>query len=130
MISPSHLLQRLAKQPIASLRHAALDLMRAIAGQSSGWGLCVLFNCLVPSPSPAVPGRATQEELNNSLLANLNNSLLLQCEFWMYLKDRVTEYEKEGKLYKFALIETIGRNEMGRRWLPSEMLEMLGKIAP
>ncbi len=101
-VSPSHLLLKLAKQPVSSLRNASMHLMRAIASQPTGWGLHVLFN----------------------YTGNLNNPLLLNREYWIYLKDRTTEYEKEGKLYKYAIIECIGKS-LGRELLHEDMIKLL-----
>lgn len=86
-VSPSHLLLRLAKQPIPSLRHAAKHLMRAVATQATGWGLQAMFNTT----------------------GHLHDAHVIQSEFWQYLKDRFTESSREGKEYKFAIIEAIAR---------------------
>lgn len=86
-VSPSHLLMKLAKHPIPTVHHAALHFMRAIALQPTGWGLQALFN-------------------TTGLLHDVH---LLHCEFWQYLKDRFTESSREGKQYKFAVIEAIAR---------------------
>jgi hypothetical protein len=87
-------LLRLATQPIEESRHAAVNLMRAIAEQPSGWGLQVLFS-LAAAPGPD------------------NN-------FYVYLQERLTEFSKEGKDCKFALIEAIARNP-SRSHLPEEV---------
>jgi hypothetical protein len=87
-VSPSHLLLRWAKQPIDSLRNAAMHLMRAVAQQPSNWGLNALFN---------TTGSLTDPSLSHS-------------EFWLYIKDRCTEFSKEGKQYKFGLIEALHRH--------------------
>mmetsp|Transcript_25391 Transcript_25391/g.27758 ORF Transcript_25391/g.27758 Transcript_25391/m.27758 type:complete len:560 (+) Transcript_25391:204-1883(+) len=80
-VTSLHYLVKAARQPVASLRHAALDLLRAIAQQSAkGWGIRALFN---------------------------NGYDVAQCEFWLYLKDRTSEHSKEGKDFKFALIEAV-----------------------
>lgn len=76
-----HYLVKLAKLPIPVLRNAAVDLMRAVAEQPGGWGLQSLFG---NSPETS--------------------------EFWNYLKDRTTEFSKEGKDFKFALIRSVHLN--------------------
>jgi hypothetical protein len=78
-----HYLVKIAFQPIPSLRHAAMDFMRAIALQDGGgWGLRTLFHL---------------NEGNNPV----------DSESWRFLKERTTEVSKEGKDFKFALIKAI-----------------------
>ena len=73
-----HYLVKVAKQPIPVMRNAAMDVMRAVATQPGSWALTSLFG---GSPETS--------------------------EFWHYLKDRTTEFSKEGKDLKFALIHAI-----------------------
>lgn len=58
-----------------------MDLLRAIVEQPGGWGLDFLL------------GRSPETS-----------------EFWQYLKDRNTEFSKEGKDFKFALIQSVHRS--------------------
>lgn len=89
-VRASHYLITAAKQPIASLRNAAMNLMRAIAAQRSGWGLLALFDATSVSTS--------------------SSSTLMQSPFWKYLTERTTESSKEGKDYKFALISAVAHH--------------------
>jgi len=75
-------LVKLAKQPIPLGREAAMNVLRAIAAQQPTWGMEALFG-------------AGNYQMN---------------EFWVYVKDRTTEYEKRGKEFKFALIEAIAQS--------------------
>lgn len=73
-----HYLVKAAKQPVSSIRNAAMDFIRSVVGQlPGGWGIRLLFN---------------------------NGFNPSQSEFWTYLKDRTTEFSKEGKDFKFAII--------------------------
>lgn len=80
---PVYLL-KMATSPITPVRYAAVDLMAAMASQSSGWGLLILSQ--TQSPSGDAGG------------------------FVSYLTNRETEYCKEGKEWKFSLIQSIHRN--------------------
>lgn len=91
-------LMKLATQPVEGPRHAAVDLMRALAEQPTGWGLQRLFQYAV-SPS-------------------------LGDNFYAYLQERLTEYSKEGKDWKFALILAIANNP-SRSHLPAEVNEKI-----
>lgn len=83
-VSTVHYLVKAARQPVGSIRNAAMDLMRSIASQpAGGWGLRSLFN---------------------------NGYDPVHCEFWEYLKDRTTEFSKEGKDFKFALIQVVQKS--------------------
>lgn len=89
-------LMKLALQPVDETRFAAVDLLRALAAQPSGWGLQMLFQ----------HGSATS--------ANLEDN------FYLYLKERMTEYCKEGKDWKFALILAVAHNP-ARTHLPEDV---------
>ena len=92
-----HLL-KLATQPVEGPRFAAVNLMRAMAEQPTGWGLQQLFQYTV-SPS-------------------------LEGNFPLYLQERLTEYSKEGKDWKFALILAVAHNP-NRGHLPAEVNEKI-----
>jgi hypothetical protein len=83
-------LMKISRQPIPILKNAAMDLMRSIASQGQGtqgnrcWGIPALFG--------------------NITTVNNNN------DFWNFLKDRTTEFSKEGKDFKFALLQIIYRS--------------------
>jgi hypothetical protein len=94
-------LLKLATQPVEATRHAAVDLMRAVAEQPSGWGLQLLF----------------QFAASSSVTDN----------FYRYLQERLTEYCKEGKDWKWALILAIWQNP-ARHHLPAEVNEHLDKM--
>ena len=63
-----------AKQPLPEIRLAAYDVLRAIAGQSKGMGIHLLYGTV---------------------------------GFREFIENRETEFSKEGKEAKFAVIETI-----------------------
>jgi len=86
----------LAKQPVGATRHAAVDLMRAAAEQS--WGLAMLFQ-----------GRqcAIYNRNDNVVLffpISIIGVLRTECPFFVYLQHRESEFDKEGKDWKFGLI--------------------------
>ena len=81
-------LLKLALQPIESTRHAALNVLRALAAQPTGWGLQMLFQ----HSSAGTTGGP------------------LHDNFFSYLQERLTEYSKEGKDWKFALILAVAQN--------------------
>lgn len=89
-------LMKLALQPVDETRFAAVDLLRALAAQPSGWGLQMLFQHASPSTGN------------------------LESNFYLYLKERLTEYCKEGKDWKFALILAVSQNP-ARSHLPDEV---------
>lgn len=99
--APRHLpsllyLMKLALQPVDETRFAAVDLLRALSAQPSGWGLQMLFQ----------HGSATSAKLEDN--------------FYLYLKERMTEYCKEGKDWKFALILAVSQNP-ARTHLPADV---------
>jgi Proteasome non-ATPase 26S subunit len=93
----SHLVFKLARQPISSVRHAALNLLRSVA--DSPWGIDNIF---------PVPG------------------------FQSFLVDSSTEFSKEGREWKYALLQSILTNE-STKLLNDEFvtkLEMSAKRGP
>ena len=116
---PVYLLKT-ATSPITQVRYAAVDVMTAMAAQSSGWGLLVLSQIQSPALDTGSGG---------SLLG--------------YLTNRETEFCKEGKDWKFSLIQAIHQNParqmlnesfnksvdllvtQGAYYMPPRMAEML-----
>lgn len=92
-----------AKQPISATRHAAVEIMTALAMQAGGWGLQLLF------------GRASSE------------TALLQSAFWQYLTNRLSESNKEGKDFKFALIQAVSHNPLAEHF-PAEIKRRLHQM--
>jgi hypothetical protein len=84
----------LASQPIEATRHAAINLMRAIADQPTVWGLQMLFAM---------------------------DTSHAKCNFFSYLQDHNTEPSKEGQELKFHLVQAIAHNP-ARCLLPNEMI--------
>jgi hypothetical protein len=93
-------LMKLALQPIEVTRFAAVNLLRALAAQPSGWGLQMLFQHAGPS---------------------------LESNFALYLQERMTEYCKEGKDWKFELILAVAHNP-ARSHLPDEINQKLDHL--
>lgn len=79
-------LLKMATSPITAVRYAALDVMAAMASQSSGWGLLILSQAQLPDNGGGSVG------------------------FVSYLTNRETEYCKDGKEWKFSLIKAIHLN--------------------
>ena len=98
-VNITNYLLKLATMPISSTRHAAVNLMRSIALQPTGWGLQLLFQTTTSSSSSA----SSSSSYNN----NNNKS---GTKFYDYLFNRHTEYAKDGKDFKFALIQAIYHN--------------------
>eukprot|EP00607_Mallomonas_marina_P010846 CAMPEP_0182422648 /NCGR_PEP_ID=MMETSP1167-20130531/8385_1 /TAXON_ID=2988 /ORGANISM="Mallomonas Sp, Strain CCMP3275" /LENGTH=469 /DNA_ID=CAMNT_0024600869 /DNA_START=237 /DNA_END=1646 /DNA_ORIENTATION=+ len=73
-------LLKLAKEPVLPLKHAAYDVLRAVARQPSGWGLRLLFQPHTDEDTP-----------------------------WSFLRDVGAEYDKKAKEWKFSVIEAIGK---------------------
>jgi hypothetical protein len=97
-------LLRLALQPVESTRHAAVNLLRALASaECGGWGLQLLFT--------------HASAADNSLHAN----------FHLYLQERLTEYSKEGKDWKFSLILAVANNP-ARSHLPAEVNQKIDQL--
>ena len=97
--SISYLL-KLALQPIEATRFPAVNLLRALAAQPSGWGLQLLF-------------------------AHAGSTL--ESNFFSYLTERLTEYCKEGKDWKFELILAIAHNP-ARSHLPDEVNQKIDTL--
>ena len=98
-VNITNYLLKLATMPISSTRHAAVNLMRSIALQPTGWGLQLLFQTTTSSSLSA----SSSSSYNN----NNNKS---GTKFYDYLFNRHTEYAKDGKDFKFALIQAIYHN--------------------
>jgi hypothetical protein len=102
---------RLAKQPLESIRNAAMDVLAALASQNtSTWGLHVLF----PSNSISLPIHAQADS------------------FYSYILNRDTEFSKEGKDWKFSIITALSRNP-SRAMLSEEVnkqIDMMVKQGP
>ena len=94
-VNITNYLLKLATMPISSTRHAAVNLMRSIALQPTGWGLQLLFQTTTTTSS------------SSSYNTNNNKS---GTKFYDYLFNRHTEYAKDGKDFKFALIQAIYHN--------------------
>lgn len=77
-------LLRVARLPIPLLRHAALDLLAALAAQPTGWGLLAFTQ----APTPVDGG----------------------SDFVAYITNRESESTKEGKDWKFSVIKAISLN--------------------
>ena len=93
-------LLKLATMPISSTRHAAVNLMRSIALQPTGWGLQLLFQTTTSSSSSSASSSSSYNNNNNKS----------GTKFYDYLFNRHTEYAKDGKDFKFALIQAIYHN--------------------
>jgi hypothetical protein len=89
-----------AKQPISSLHLAAVQVLAGLASQRSGWGLTVLFQGAV------------------------SETAVLQSDFFVYLENRLTESNKEGKDMKFMLIQSVVNNPSSAM-LPGEVTRRL-----
>jgi hypothetical protein len=75
-------LLKVARLPVPSVRHAALDLLTAVAAQPTGWGLLAI----------------TQAPVGDS------------GDFAAYITNRETEHSREGREWKYSLIKAIGEN--------------------
>ncbi len=106
-------LLKVAKLPIPSVRYAGVDLLTAVA--SNGWGLLAL---------------ATVHDVHP------------EGDFIAYLVSRESEYSKEGKDWKFSLIQAVAANpsrhllgdintqidklvQQGAYYMPAKMADMM-----
>ena len=94
-------LVKLATQPVEATRYAAINLMRALADQQSGWGLQLVFS----HAQAATP----------------------DGNFYMYLQERLTEYCKEGKDWKFSLITSVWQCP-AKSHLPADVNKRLDEL--
>lgn len=92
----SHFLVKSMKQPFDSLRHASMDLLRALIAQDSPWALPKLFSF---DPTG-------------------------ESELWFYLKERLTEHDKIGKEFKFSILQALHRSA-GKSLLPEHIKSTL-----
>jgi len=100
-------LLKLATMPISSTRHAAVNLMRSIALQPTGWGLQLLFQTVTTTTSMS----SSITSSSSSSYSSGNNNSYTGNKFCDYLFNRHTEYSKDGKDFKFSLIQAIYHNQ-------------------
>ena len=91
-MNPVLYLMKSAKQPVQEIRLAAYDVLRAIAGQSKGMGIHLLYST---------------------------------SGFREFIEDRETEFSKEGKEAKFAVIETIA---ISKGFLSADVSSVIDKM--
>lgn len=94
-----------AKQPVHMIKYPAMQVLAALAAQPAGWGLQLLFQS------------ASTE------------SAMLECDFFVFLTNRLTESTKEGKDLKFSLIQAVARHPMANNFPPEVKRQLHVMIA-
>jgi len=99
-------LLRLVQQPVPNLRHAGLDVLCSVLRSDE------VSTGSVLATSSSSSELCTDTKVNAALVSSWGLQLLgLSSEFREYITNQETEFSKEGREWKFALVQALCRHQ-------------------